>query len=476
VVNLTWNGAAAYGTDYTVSASGGVLSTGGATLTLAAGVVAATLTVTPVDDAAAEAAESVSLTIAAGTGYVVGTPASASGSIADNDQPTLPVVSVTTTDASGAEQGQNPVAFTVTRTGSTTGSLAVSVAFGGTAASGDYTLSVVGGVLSGTTLTLAAGSTSATVTVTPVDDSAVESTETVTLSLPAAAGYTVGSPASASGSIADNDQAALPSLSIADVSVVEGNNGNRTVTLTVTKTGTGAATVSYATANGTATAGSDYVAKTGTLSFAANETSKTISITINGDRTSEPNETFVVNLSNPSGATLADGQAIVTITNDDGALVVSGAPAAEETLELDQRQLDAVVAAAQAAWIAVDADADYAGVTFAIGDLPGLILGLTVERSITIDANAAGWGWSRLDLLTVVRHELGHVLGLDHDDADRFPVMAETLSPAAPARASLEWIAPPAALRIGALRPHRIAAPSRAVAIRLRARAFRSLG
>ena len=90
VVNLTWNGAAVFGTDYTVSASGGVLSTGGATLTLAAGVASATLSVTPVDDAAVEGAGSGSVTIAAGAGYVVGSPASASGSITDNDATTTP--------------------------------------------------------------------------------------------------------------------------------------------------------------------------------------------------------------------------------------------------------------------------------------------------------------------------------------------------------------------------------------------------
>jgi hypothetical protein len=76
-------------------------------------------------------------------------------------------------------------------------------------------------------------------------------------------------------------------------------------------------TVNYATANGTATAGSDYVAQTGTLTFTPGQTSRTTNVTVNGDTTVEPNETFVVNLSGPSGATIADGQGQVTITNDD---------------------------------------------------------------------------------------------------------------------------------------------------------------
>ena len=76
-------------------------------------------------------------------------------------------------------------------------------------------------------------------------------------------------------------------------------------------------TVSYATADGTATAGSDYVAQTGNLSFAPGETARTISVTVNGDTRIERDETFLVNLSSPSGATIADAQGRATIRNDD---------------------------------------------------------------------------------------------------------------------------------------------------------------
>ena len=77
-------------------------------------------------------------------------------------------------------------------------------------------------------------------------------------------------------------------------------------------------TVKYATVNGTATAGSDYTATSGTLTFPAGQTSKTIVINIIGDTTNEANETFFVNLSAPTGATLADFQGLGTISNDDG--------------------------------------------------------------------------------------------------------------------------------------------------------------
>ena len=82
-------------------------------------------------------------------------------------------------------------------------------------------------------------------------------------------------------------------------------------------------TVDYATADGTATAGSDYQAATGTLTFAPGETSKTITVLVNGDRLAEPNETFVVNLSSPTNATIADGQGVGTIVDDEPRISIS---------------------------------------------------------------------------------------------------------------------------------------------------------
>jgi hypothetical protein len=112
-----------------------------------------------------------------------------------------------------------------------------------------------------------------------------------------------------------------PSLSIGDVSVTEGNSGTSTATFTVSVSPASSQTVTvdYATANGTATAASDYVATSGTLTFPPGTTSSSIAVTINGDTTVEPNETFFVNLSNPTNATLVDAQGAGTIVNDDAA-------------------------------------------------------------------------------------------------------------------------------------------------------------
>jgi glucose/arabinose dehydrogenase len=118
---------------------------------------------------------------------------------------------------------------------------------------------------------------------------------------------------------AASGSAGSASLSINDVTVTEGNSGTRNAGFTVTRSGStsAAVTVSYATANGTASAGSDYVATAGSLTIAAGSTTGTITVAINGDTAVEANETFFVNLSSPSGATLARAQGQGTITNDD---------------------------------------------------------------------------------------------------------------------------------------------------------------
>jgi subtilisin family serine protease len=111
-----------------------------------------------------------------------------------------------------------------------------------------------------------------------------------------------------------------PSLSIDDVSVVEGNAGPTTATFTVTLSPASSRTVSvsYATADGTATtADGDYVATSGTLTFDPGVPTQPVSVTVNGDATYEADETFTVNLSSPVNAATTDSQGVGTITNDD---------------------------------------------------------------------------------------------------------------------------------------------------------------
>jgi fibronectin type 3 domain-containing protein len=122
----------------------------------------------------------------------------------------------------------------------------------------------------------------------------------------------------------------IPSLWINDLSLTEGNTGTKDFTFTValSQAGSQPVSVQYATADGTATAGSDYTAASGTLTIPAGQTNGTIVVSVNGDTTIEADETFYVNLSGATGATILDSQGMGTILNDDvPALTVTVNPA-----------------------------------------------------------------------------------------------------------------------------------------------------
>ncbi len=113
--------------------------------------------------------------------------------------------------------------------------------------------------------------------------------------------------------------AAPASLTINDVSIVEGNAGTTPATFTISRSGGGSSlTVQYATQPGTATEGTDFTAATGSVSFAEGDLTKTVTIDVVADTLVEPNETFTVMLSNASnGALIADPTGEATIIDDD---------------------------------------------------------------------------------------------------------------------------------------------------------------
>jgi hypothetical protein len=112
-------------------------------------------------------------------------------------------------------------------------------------------------------------------------------------------------------------------LSIGDAQVAEGNAGVTTMTFTVTLEGSAGllgSSVQWATQARTATPGTDYTAASGTLRWSSglDSSPKTIAIAVRGDTFPEPDEQFVVKLSNPSSATIANDTGVGTIKNDDG--------------------------------------------------------------------------------------------------------------------------------------------------------------
>ena len=111
------------------------------------------------------------------------------------------------------------------------------------------------------------------------------------------------------------------SLTINDVSANEGNSDFTNFTFTVSLSapaGPDNVTFDFTTADGTATAVSDYAPSAGNdVIIAAGDSTYTITVQVYGDTTGEPNETFFVNITDVTGATVADGQGQGTIINDD---------------------------------------------------------------------------------------------------------------------------------------------------------------
>lgn len=174
--------------------------------------------------------------------------------------------------------------------------------------------------LSGT-LTFAPGTTTQLITINVNGDTIDEDNESFTVALSAPVNATLGATSTGTATIQNDDTA--PVVSISSVTSAEGNSGttNQIFTVTLSSASGKTVTVPFATANGTATvAGDDYEATSGTLTFAPTETQKLITVTVNGDTVREPNETYNVNLSAPTNATLSEAasQGIGTINNDDG--------------------------------------------------------------------------------------------------------------------------------------------------------------
>lgn len=281
------------------------------TLTFNQGETTKTITVVVNGDTVDEANETFLVNLMNPTGATL-SDASGTGTITDDDA--APVLNILTPSAaSEGNSGSTPLNFTVTLTGAT--EQTVTVAFG--TADGSATSPADYQGQSGS-LTFAPGETTKTIPVPIVGDLLDEVDETFTVTLSNPTNATIDT-ATATGTITDDD--VPPTISINDVTVTEGDLQTVQATFTVSLSAASGqtVTVAFATANDTATAGSDYVAQNGVLTFAAGETSKTISVVVNGDLRDETDETFFVNLSSPTNATLNDPQGVGTITDNDPA-------------------------------------------------------------------------------------------------------------------------------------------------------------
>lgn len=199
--------------DYTVSGETTYSDMAG-TITFAAGSLTKTLTVTPTGDVVGEPDETVILTLVGGTNYTPANPTSAMATILNDDTQ----VSVAVTGSPVSESGPGTLVYTFTRTGDTGTDLTVNFGVAGSATlTTDYTQT---GAASFTTTTgmvvIPTGSSTATVTITPEGDVLVEPDETIALTVAAGAGYIVGAPASATGTIDDDDTATISIAKVTD--------------------------------------------------------------------------------------------------------------------------------------------------------------------------------------------------------------------------------------------------------------------
>jgi acetyl esterase/lipase len=290
-LTIPWviSGTAGAGSDHTRS-SGSV--------TLAAGSASATVSVPPLDDSLVEGDETV---------------------VADDDSAAgLPVVTVTASDSLASETAGTGSggAFTITRSGDTSGALTVSYQISGTATAGpDYSS------LSGT-VTIPAGQASAVVNVAPVDDTVFETSETVILTLSASADYALGAGTTASdariASVAILDtEPAKPTVSLtnADPDAAEPSDPGAFF-LWRTGSTTSPLTVSLVI-SGTAANGTDYSTVASTATFPAGSNQIAVSIAPVDDLTTENLETISLAVAPDPALFLGPRAVAVNLVDDD---------------------------------------------------------------------------------------------------------------------------------------------------------------
>jgi len=284
------------------------------TLTIAAGSTTGTITVKVKGDTKNEPNEvfKVNLNQSGATNVTIA-DGSADGTITNDEA--LPTVSITNgTPKNEGNSGTTEFFFTVNLSASSSQTLTVNyTTVDGTATTTNDDYTGQNG-----TLTFEAGQTQKIITVLVKGDTRFEADETfnVVISSPSA-GMTLGQ-ASGSGLILNDDE--KPTISIGDVTKLEGDSGTTDFVFQVTLSSASGlpVTVVYSTANGTATTtNNDYTATSGTLTFTAGVTTQTVTVKVIGDNFQESNETFSVNLSNPNAnATIADGTGTGTIQNE----------------------------------------------------------------------------------------------------------------------------------------------------------------
>ena len=266
------------------------------------------ITVPLLDDKTDEMEETFSLRLSRFVGVDKSvTSLTATGTILDDDLPSVTLSSVGTSLVEGGD-----AQFRVRRVGDPSASLRVPV-----------TVEETGDFLRGAappTVTFLPGADQVILTLRTEDDNLDENDGTIQVTVAESPNYEISGPAQARLTVTDND--ATPALIITGAKVPETAG---TISFPVSLRGASAyeITVGWSTSDQSARAGEDYEAASGTLTFASGETAGTIEVTVLDDILPEEDETFTVALSNPANAVLEVGGATGTITDDDEAVTLA---------------------------------------------------------------------------------------------------------------------------------------------------------
>ncbi|HRB02718.1 MAG TPA: Calx-beta domain-containing protein, partial [Ilumatobacteraceae bacterium] len=252
--------------------------------------------------------ETLTLNLSGASNVTINTP-SGIGAIVNDDQPRT--VSIADKSMVEGNAGTSLMTFVLSLDSPAKGNESVTVdTSNGTAmvADSDYV------ALTGAPVVFAAGSTTATVSVTINGDTTPESNETFNVTLGSNLNVLIND-GTAIGTILNDD--GVPDVSINDVTVTEGDSGTTAATFTVTLSSAAvvAASVSVATSDGTATIANNDYAAVGptTVNFAIGDVTKTVTVDVNGDTDVEVDETFNVTLSNPDQLVIDDATGLGTI-------------------------------------------------------------------------------------------------------------------------------------------------------------------
>lgn len=298
-VSLEFTGTAGNLADYTRSAT---------TILIPAGATSGTVTLTAIQDALDEPDETIIVDITGVTNGSEDGVQQITATITDDNVP--PTVTLSVTGSPLAESGGG---VTVTATLSAISGLDVTVALGfsGIAIFGtDYTASF-GSII------IPAGQTTASITVTGVDDALDESEETIIVDVIGVINGSESGTQRVTATITDNDPA--PTVQFRASSQTAGE-ADGTVAITVQLSAvSGQAVVVPFTLGGTATGGSvDYSISASPVTIPAGSATGTITITIVDDGFNEPGETVVVTLETPTNATVSGVNVHrLTITDND---------------------------------------------------------------------------------------------------------------------------------------------------------------